>query len=77
MEYTARMNEHALISRAAAAGSCVLLKNVEHTLPFAAADGTAVRLGSGESNYEVVVIYSFVGVCKCGKRRCRNGKCKC
>ena len=44
MEYTARMNEHALISRAAAAGSCVLLKNVEHTLPFAAADGTAVRL---------------------------------
>lgn len=28
MEYTARMNEHALVSRAAAAGSCVLLKNV-------------------------------------------------
>ena len=35
MEYTARMNEHALVSRAAAAGSCVLLKNVAHTLPFA------------------------------------------
>ena len=35
MEYTARMNEHALVSRAAAAGICVLLKNVAHTLPFA------------------------------------------
>ena len=44
MEYTARMNEHALVSRAAAAGSCVLLKNVEHTLPFASEPGEAVRL---------------------------------
>lgn len=44
MEYTARMNENALVSRAAAAGSCVLLKNVENTLPFTGKDGAPVRL---------------------------------
>ena len=44
MEYTARMNEHALVSRAAAAGSCVLLKNVANTLPFAAEAGAQTRL---------------------------------
>ena len=43
MEYTARMNEHALVSRAAAAGSCVLLKNVAHTLPFAPENEEPVR----------------------------------
>ena len=44
MEYTARMNEHALVSRAAAAGSCVLLKNVENTLPFAGTKDEPVRV---------------------------------
>ena len=44
MEYTARMNEHALVSRAAAAASCVLLKNVEHTLPFAPEAGQTLRV---------------------------------
>ena len=46
MEYTARMNEHALVSRAAAAGSCVLLKNVENTLPFAGTKDEPGRVGS-------------------------------
>ena len=44
MEYTARMNEHALVSRAAAAGSCVLLKNVANTLPFAGTLDAPVRV---------------------------------
>ena len=44
MEYTARMNEHALVSRAAAAGSCVLLKNIENTLPFAGSKDEPVRV---------------------------------
>ena len=44
MEYTARMNEHALVSRAAAAGSCVLLKNIENTLPFAGTKDEPVRV---------------------------------
>ena len=44
MEYTARMNEHALVSRAAAAGSCVLLKNVANTLPFAGSKDAPVRV---------------------------------
>ena len=44
MEYTARMNEHALVSRAAAAGSCVLLKNIENTLPFAGSKDEPTRV---------------------------------
>ena len=44
MEYTARMNEHALVSRAAAAGSCVLLKNVANTLPFSGTLDAPVRV---------------------------------
>lgn len=44
MEYTARMNEHALISRAAAAGSCVLLRNIANTLPFLPQQDKTFRL---------------------------------
>ena len=44
MEYTARMNENALVSRAAAAGSCVLLKNVSGTLPLAGSKDAPVRV---------------------------------
>lgn len=39
MEYTPRMNDNALAARAAAAGSMVLLKNVQNTLPFEKVDG--------------------------------------
>ena len=38
------MNEHALVSRAAAAGSCVLLKNVANTLPFTGTLDAPVRV---------------------------------
>ena len=51
MEYTARMNEHALVSRAAAAGSCVLLRNVANTLPFSGsldAPGRVAVFGIGQ-----------------------------
>lgn len=34
MEFTPRMNEHILVSKAAALGSMVLLKNVKNTLPL-------------------------------------------
>lgn len=39
MEYTPRITDLALAARAAAAGSMVLLKNVQNTLPFAAENG--------------------------------------
>ena len=39
MEVTARMTESAMVARAAAAGSMVLLKNLHHTLPLLA-EGT-------------------------------------
>ena len=34
MEYTPRMTEHTLVAQGAAAGSMVLLKNVNNTLPL-------------------------------------------
>ena len=34
MEYTPRMTDNALAARAAAAGSMVLLRNVQNTLPL-------------------------------------------
>lgn len=51
MEATPRMQDHALVSRTAAAAGCVLLKNVEHTLPLSGADGAALRVavfGAGQ-----------------------------
>lgn len=44
MDITPRMADHALLSRTAAAGSMVLLKNLAGTLPFTEKDGQKLRV---------------------------------
>lgn len=51
MEVTARMTESAMVARAAAAGSMVLLKNLRRTLPLLAEEGEPLPIavfGSGQ-----------------------------
>ncbi len=51
MEATPRMQDHALAARAAAAAGCVLLKNIEQTLPLLPEGGAPLRVavfGAGQ-----------------------------